>query len=87
MPGINELAGKIHINNQLIVETSTGGMRYSFSEAIAYASWEEQLYAGEFFGSGTLPGGSGIENGHLLKSGDSIKLEIEGVGTLENFVA
>lgn len=87
LPRINELTARIDINDQKIVETTTAGMRYSFPEAIAYASWEEQLYPGEFFGSGTLPGGSGIENGHLLKSGDCIKLNIEGVGTLENHVA
>ncbi|MCP4115705.1 MAG: hypothetical protein GY737_09920 [Desulfobacteraceae bacterium] len=61
-------------------------MHYSLAEAIAYASWEEQLHPGEFFGSGTVPGCSGMENGSLLGSGDSIRLEIKGVGVLENRV-
>ena len=55
-------------------------------EAIAYASWEEQLHPGELFGSGTIPFCTGIENGHLLKVGDSVRLEVEGIGSLTNFV-
>jgi len=86
LPRIDRLAASIYINNQKIVDTSTAGMHYSLPEAIAYASWEEQLYPGEFFGSGTLPEGCGIENGCLLQSGDTIRLEIECVGTLENHV-
>jgi 2-keto-4-pentenoate hydratase/2-oxohepta-3-ene-1,7-dioic acid hydratase in catechol pathway len=44
----------------------------------------EHLYAGELFGTGTLPGGSGIENGQLLERGDIVRLAIDGVGTLSN---
>ncbi len=59
-------------------------MDYTLGEAIAYASLDEQLYPGEFFGSGTLPNGCGMENGHWLKTGDTIELEIEKIGTLVN---
>jgi 2-keto-4-pentenoate hydratase/2-oxohepta-3-ene-1,7-dioic acid hydratase in catechol pathway len=51
---------------------------------LAHASRGEPLQAGEFFGSGTLPGGSGIETGHLLEPGDLIEIGIEGIGTLSN---
>ena len=34
----------------------------------------------------TVPGCSGMENGSLLSRGDSIRLEIKGVGVLENTV-
>ena len=36
------------------------------------------------FGSGTVPGCTGIENSHFLISGDSIRLEIKGIGVVEN---
>jgi 2-keto-4-pentenoate hydratase/2-oxohepta-3-ene-1,7-dioic acid hydratase in catechol pathway len=42
------------------------------------------LYPGEFFGSGTIPQCSGMENGRFLTSGDTIRLEIEKIGILEN---
>jgi 2-keto-4-pentenoate hydratase/2-oxohepta-3-ene-1,7-dioic acid hydratase in catechol pathway len=86
MPHLYNLSGEIRINGRTIVKTSTSDMDYTLGEAIAYASLEEQLYPGEFFGSGTLPNGCGMENGHWLKPEDTIELEIEKVGTLVNTI-
>ncbi|MFK7923913.1 MAG: fumarylacetoacetate hydrolase family protein [Bacteroidia bacterium] len=83
---LDDLTVRVVINDQTIIESQTKGKRYSFQEAIAYASWEEQLHPGELFGSGTIPGCSGIENGVMLKRGDTIRLEVEGIGTLTNIV-
>ena len=87
LPDIDNLKVSVSINGKQVAENSTAGMHYTLAEAISYASWEEQLYPGEFFGSGTVPGCTGIENWHFLKSGDTIRLEIEKVGVLENTVA
>jgi 2-keto-4-pentenoate hydratase/2-oxohepta-3-ene-1,7-dioic acid hydratase in catechol pathway len=84
MPHLYNLSGEIRINGRPIVTTSTSDMDYTLGEAIAYASMDEQLYPGEFIGSGTLPNGCGMENGHWLKPEDMIELEIERVGTLVN---
>jgi len=81
---IENLQVKVIINDKAIIESTTKGKRYSFQEAIAYASWEEQLHPGELFGSGTIPGCTGIENGVMLKKGDTITLEVEGIGQLTN---
>jgi len=86
LPKIDCLPVKVFINNVLIMESDSRNMHYSLAEAVAYASWEEQLYPGEFVATGTIPGCTGIENGKMLSSGDSIRLEIEGVGILENRV-
>ncbi|MCP3673215.1 MAG: fumarylacetoacetate hydrolase family protein [Gammaproteobacteria bacterium] len=86
LPNIDKLQVKVFINNALIMESDTRNMHYSLAEAVAYASWEEQLFPGEFVGTGTVPGCTGIENGQMLNSGDSIRLEIKGIGTLENSV-
>tara|TARA_B110001452_G_C15159041_1_gene403194 strand:+ start:64 stop:987 length:924 start_codon:yes stop_codon:yes gene_type:complete len=83
---IDNLNVKVIINGKTIAESNTKGKIYSIQEAIAYASWEEQLHPGELFGSGTIPGCSGIENGVLLNKGDSITLEIEGIGSLTNHI-
>lgn len=87
LPVIDQLKVSVNINGERIIESDTNGMRYSLAEAIAYASWEEQLHPGEFFATGTIPGCTGIENGCFLTSGDSIQLEIKGVGVLKNKVA
>ena len=86
MPYLYNLSGEVRINGKTIVTTSTSDMDYTLGEAIAYASLDEQLYPGEFFGSGTLPNGCGMENGHWLNPGDTVELEIEKVGTLENSI-
>jgi 2-keto-4-pentenoate hydratase/2-oxohepta-3-ene-1,7-dioic acid hydratase in catechol pathway len=41
---------------------------------------------GEFFGTGAPGDCTGIEHWEFLNSGDVMKLEITGVGTLENKV-
>lgn len=86
LPFINDLKVNISINNKVVAKGMTAGMHHNIPAAIAYASWEEQLYPGEFFGTGTIPNCSGIENGCFLTKGDKIKLEIEKIGTLENFI-
>jgi 2-keto-4-pentenoate hydratase/2-oxohepta-3-ene-1,7-dioic acid hydratase in catechol pathway len=86
LPVIDQLQASVWINGEKIAENNMAGMHYSLPEAIAYASWEEELHPGEFFGSGTVPGCTGIENGCFLSSGDSIRLEIKGVGVVENKV-
>lgn len=86
MDKVDNLDVKVIINGDTIVESNTKGKLYSFQEAIAYASWEEQLHPGELFGSGTIPGCAGIENGRMLNKGDVITLEVEGISTLTNNV-
>jgi len=86
LPFLDGLQSEVRINGECIVRTSTAGMHFTLGEAIAYASLEEQLYPGEFVATGTLPGGSGMENGRWLKHGDTIELVIDKVGTLKNII-
>jgi 2-keto-4-pentenoate hydratase/2-oxohepta-3-ene-1,7-dioic acid hydratase in catechol pathway len=86
LPHLENLQAEVSINGTCVVRTSTAGMRHSLGQAIAYASLDEQLHPGEFFATGTLPGGSGMENGHWLKSGDIVELWIERIGTLSNTI-
>ncbi|MDG1443594.1 MAG: fumarylacetoacetate hydrolase family protein [Pseudomonadales bacterium] len=86
LPMVNSLTVTVTINGKKIARNTSAGMHFSIPQAIAYASWEEQLHAGEFFGSGTIPHCTGMENGVFLHSNDSISLEIEGIGSLYNKV-
>lgn len=83
---IDRLQAKVLVNDQLVAQNTTANKLFSFQEAIAYASWEEQLHPGELFGSGTIPRCTGIENGVMLKKGDTIRLEVEKMGSLCNFI-
>ncbi len=82
LPRQDALAGSVSINGQQVAQCSTRGARYTLAEAIAFASKDETLHPGELFGSGTLPGGSGMETGRWLKPGDHLELAIDGVGSL-----
>jgi len=65
---------------------STSTMFWKFEDLLAHISQSETLYPGEFFGSGTVGNGCGLEHMKTLKHGDVVELEVEGIGVLRNRV-
>ena len=59
-------------------------MHWKFEDCIAHASRSETLHPGEFFGSGTVGNGCGLEHMRFLQPGDVVELEVEGIGILRN---
>jgi len=59
-------------------------MHWKFEDCIAHAARSETIVAGEFFGSGTVGSGCGLEQMRFLKPGDVVELEVEGIGVLRN---
>jgi 2-keto-4-pentenoate hydratase/2-oxohepta-3-ene-1,7-dioic acid hydratase in catechol pathway len=86
LPHIDNLSGRVVINDRIVAECRSRNMQFTIGEALAHASADEELEPGEFFGTGTWPNGSGMENGTWLQPGDVIRLEIDGVGTLTNTI-
>lgn len=82
LPKVDALAARVEINGKLVSTLSSAGMRYSIGEVLAHLSRDEPLQPGELIASGTLPGGSGLEAGRLLESGDELRLVIEEVGEI-----
>jgi 2-keto-4-pentenoate hydratase/2-oxohepta-3-ene-1,7-dioic acid hydratase in catechol pathway len=74
------------VNGEEWSRGSSGAMQHKFEDILAHASDEETLHAGEFFGSGTVGGGCGLELGRFLKAGDVVELEVTGLGVLRNRV-
>lgn len=62
----------------------SGSIHWTFEDLIAHVSRSEMLFPGEFFGSGTVGGGCGLELERYLENGDLMELEVEGIGTLRN---
>jgi len=85
-PHIDTLKASVSINRQRVAECHSRGMYHSLAEAIAFASQAEQLHPGELFGTGTFPGGTGIENGAWLSPGDRVSLTIDRIGSVENTI-
>ena len=84
LPRVNQLNATIAIDGKIVKRTSTAGMQHSIGQVLAHAAKDEQLFPGELFGTGTLPGGSGLENGHWLKEGCTLHLTIEGIGEIKH---
>ena len=78
------LAMEVRVNGEVRGRGNTGEMFYSIEEMIAFASMGERLVPGEFFGTGAVGNGTGIESWSFLSPGDVIELEIEGIGVLRN---
>ena len=74
------------VNGEEWSRGNSGTMQHKFEDILAHASNEETLHPGEFFGSGTVGGGCGLELGRFLKTGDVVELEVEGLGRLRNRV-
>lgn len=86
LPRIESLAGSVAINGIQVSAVSSAGMQHSLGEVLAHASRGEHLFPGELFGTGTLPGGSGIETGHWLRPGDTLTLTVEDIGYIEHTI-
>jgi 2-keto-4-pentenoate hydratase/2-oxohepta-3-ene-1,7-dioic acid hydratase in catechol pathway len=76
----------LRINGEERTRARTSLMHHPFATLIAYASQDCTLHPGEVLGSGTAPGGAGIESGRYLAPGDVVELEAEGIGVLRNRV-
>jgi 2-keto-4-pentenoate hydratase/2-oxohepta-3-ene-1,7-dioic acid hydratase in catechol pathway len=83
-PALTALHGSVCINDSKVADCNGTKMQFSLPEAIAFVSQGEQLHSGELFGSGTSPGGSGLENGRWINPGDTLTLSIDGIGSLTN---
>jgi 2-keto-4-pentenoate hydratase/2-oxohepta-3-ene-1,7-dioic acid hydratase in catechol pathway len=77
---------KVRVNGEEWGRGNSRDMHWKFEDCIAHASRSETLHPGEFFGSGTVGNGCGLESLRFLKPGDVVELEVEGIGILRNRV-
>lgn len=75
------------INGEEWSRGNSSEMHHSFARIIEHVSRDETVHPGEFFGSGTVGGGCGLELGKFLSPGDLVELEIEGLGVLRSHIA
>ena len=80
-----------YLNDKLISDGNTNDLYHSFPEMIQRASMNVELKAGDYIGSGTVGTGCILElrpesTGGWLKKGDTIRLEIDNLGVLENTI-
>lgn len=74
---------KLYINDELRQHSLSGDMIYNLYQQIEYLSTVMTLEPGDILATGT-PSGIGAPKGLFLKPGDVMRLEIEGLGQIEN---
>jgi 2-keto-4-pentenoate hydratase/2-oxohepta-3-ene-1,7-dioic acid hydratase in catechol pathway len=84
LPDPYKLTMAVRVNGEEWGRGNSSEMRWRFEDCIAHVARSETLYPGEFFASGTVGGGSGLEQMRFLKPGDVVELEVEGIGVLRN---
>jgi len=77
---------KVRVNGEEWGRGNSRDMHWKFEDCIAHVSRSETLHPGEFFGSGTVGNGCGLEHMKFLEPGDTVELEVEKIGVLRNRV-
>jgi 2-keto-4-pentenoate hydratase/2-oxohepta-3-ene-1,7-dioic acid hydratase in catechol pathway len=83
---VHNLTMVARVNGEEWSRGSSSTIMWRVEEILAYISKAEGIVAGELIGSGTVGLGCGLELGKLLKPGDVVELEVEGIGVLRNRV-
>lgn len=86
-----DLGMRAFVNDVQVSSGNVAQMNWTFAEILERASYGVDLFPGDVIGSGTVGtgcflelNGSKITNNQWLKIGDSVRLEIDLLGTLEN---
>ncbi len=74
---------KLWVNDVLKQDSNTNKMIFSVADQIAHLSTRITLHPGDLILTGT-PSGVGLARQEFLKSGDVVRVWIEGLGTLSN---
>ncbi|MEU0112247.1 fumarylacetoacetate hydrolase family protein [Streptomyces bobili] len=94
--GFLRLALRAEVNGETVGEDLLSNMSWTFEEMTAYASRGTRVMPGDVLGSGTCGNGGclaelwglrGERNPPPLKPGDTVRLTVEGLGTLTTTVA
>ncbi|HLI33075.1 MAG TPA: fumarylacetoacetate hydrolase family protein [Solirubrobacteraceae bacterium] len=82
---LQALALRAKVNGKTVQEGTTANMIFSVAATIAWLSRTMTLLPGDIIATGT-PAGVGAARGSFLRAGDSVEIEVSGIGTLRNRV-
>ncbi len=84
LPDWQAATGRVRVDGEVWCEGRTAGAAHDVGAMLAYASAGERLEPGDTFSTGTMPGCCGLELDRWIQPGQTIELEIDGIGTLTN---
>mgnify|MGYP001208317877 FL=1 len=84
-----DLKMKCYVNDKIISDGNTNDLYHPFTSMIERASKNARLLPGDYLGSGTVGTGCILElrpenTGGWIKKGDTVRMEIEKLGILQN---
>ena len=85
IPDIQNLGLRTRINGEVLQEGTTREQIFGVAECVAWLSRTMTLLPGDIIATGT-PAGVGASKGRFLRDGDTIEIEVDGLGTLSNSV-
>jgi acylpyruvate hydrolase len=78
-----DLAIETRLNGRVVQSARTSHMLLTIPHLIEFLSSFTELLPGDLIATGT-PGGVGLARGVFLRPGDTVEVEVEGVGALRN---
>jgi acylpyruvate hydrolase len=76
---------RTRVNGEMLQEGTTANLIFGPAEVVAWLSRTMTLLPGDIIATGT-PAGVGVAQGRFLKDGDTVEVEVDGLGTLVNRV-
>lgn len=87
IPDPQGLGVRCYVNGELRQDSTTADMVFSVAEIISYVSQALTLYPGDLICTGTPSGvASGMDDPQFLVPGDTVLVEIDHLGSIENLV-
>lgn len=80
---LQSLALRTRVNGETVQEGTTANQIFGVAEVVAWLSRTMTLLPGDIIATGT-PAGVGASKGRFLRGGDSVEVEVEGLGALVN---
>ncbi len=80
---LGALGLRTQVNGELLQQGTTANLIFGPAEVVAWLSRTMTLLPGDIIATGT-PAGVGVAQGRFLKDGDTVEVEIDGLGTLVN---
>ena len=80
---IEKLAIKLWVNDELMQDSSSSNLIFSFAEQISHLSTRVMLRPGDLIATGT-PAGCGAARGKFLRPGDRVRIWVERIGELHS---
>lgn len=80
---LQALTLRSRINGEVVQEGTTSEMIFTVAETVAWLSRTITLLPGDIIATGT-PAGVGATKGKFLRDGDTVAVEVEGLGAVTN---